>query len=154
MGIQLKLIMDQTMNTSSTRGNQGTALPENNEELIRMLGLDEFADSDNEKLLDNINFDMDAFTVSSQDMMDFQDMPQGYQLIGNSRGAYQQTEIKSVPTLSPGLLTIWLMLRPLPLVLNTCKENVSVAKMGTLTTVLTLSPPSSLWPCLSLLVSL
>jgi len=98
--------MDQTMNTSSTRGNQGTALPENNEELIRMLGLDEFADSDNEKLLDNINFDMDAFTVSSngvlpEDIMDFQDMPQGYQLIGNSVGAYQQTEIISYVDMSP-----------------------------------------------------
>merc|ERR1712203_295653 len=62
--------------------------------------------------------------------------------------------VKSAPTLSPGLLTTWLMLRPLPWVLNTFRENVSVARRGTLTTVVTWSPPSSLWPCLSLLVSL
>merc|ERR1739842_95423 len=99
MGIQLKLIMDQTMNTSSTRGNQGTALPENNEELIRMLGLDEFADSDNEKLLDAITLSSNG--VLPEDIMDFQDIPQGYQLIGNSVGAYQQTEIISYVDMSP-----------------------------------------------------
>merc|ERR1719431_1207379 len=61
---------------------------------------------------------------------------------------------RSAPTSSPGLLTTLLMLKPLPWVLNTCREIVSVVRMATLTTVLTLSPPSSPWPCQSLLVSL
>merc|ERR1712243_345330 len=36
--------------------------------------------------------------------------------------------------------------------LSTCRENASVARTVTLTTAVTLSPPSSLWPCLSLLM--
>merc|ERR1711862_132959 len=51
------------------------------------------------------------------------------------------------------LLTTWLLMKPLLMVLNICKENASVARTDTLTTVVPLSPPSSLWPCLSLLVS-
>merc|ERR1712013_504095 len=61
--------------------------------------------------------------------------------------------VRSAPTSLQGLLTTWLLMKPSPKVLNICKENASVARTDTLTTAVPLSPPSSLWPCLSLLVS-
>merc|ERR1719320_2054594 len=62
--------------------------------------------------------------------------------------------VRSAPTSLHELLTTWLLMKPLPKVLNICRENAFVARTDTLTTAVPLSPPSSLWPCLSLLVSL
>merc|ERR1711872_831548 len=89
--------MDQPSNTSTTPANQETTLPDNTEELIRMLGLDEYEEN-NEKLMDNNvgNINFDPFTSSGliEDLIGF-DNNQGYQLIGNSMGSYQQNEIIS-----------------------------------------------------------
>merc|ERR1712168_172441 len=95
MGNQ-KVNMSQSQNTSNQVAQQIT-LPENTEELIRMLGLD-----NNEKLVDYHmvdNFDIDSFTLTSSgipvELMEFQNM-QGYQLVGNSMGANQQEIISYV----------------------------------------------------------
>jgi len=96
--------MSQSQNTSN-QVNQEIALPENNEELIRMLGLDEYADSDSGKLVDNMiigNLDIDSTLTSNgipMELMQFENM-QGYQLVGNSLG-YQQTEIISYVDMAP-----------------------------------------------------
>jgi len=96
--------MSQSQNTSN-QVNQEIALPENNEELIRMLGLDEYADTDSGKLVDMIigNFDNDSTLTSNGipiEMIQFENL-QGYQLVGNSLGSYQQTEIISYVDMSP-----------------------------------------------------
>jgi len=97
--------MSQSQNTSN-QVNQEIALPENNEELIRMLGLDEYADTDSGKLVDNMiigNFDNDSTLTSNGipiELMQFENI-QGYQLVGNSLGPYQQTEIISYVDMSP-----------------------------------------------------
>jgi len=97
--------MSQSQNTSN-QANQEIALPENNEDLIRMLGLDEYADSDSGKLVDNMiigNFDNDSTLTSNGipiELMQFENI-QGYQLVGNSLGSYQNTEIISYVDMSP-----------------------------------------------------
>merc|ERR1712215_291925 len=99
--IPIKANMSQSQNTSNQVSQQIT-LPENTEELIRMLGLD-----NNEKLVDNHmvdNFDIDSFTLTSSgtplELMEFQNM-QDYQLVGNSMGAYQQEIISYVDMGAP-----------------------------------------------------
>merc|ERR1712243_527485 len=52
--------------------------------------------------------------------------------------------VRSAPTLLQELLTTWLLMKPFRWVLSTCRENASVARTVTLTTAVTLSPPSSL----------
>merc|ERR1712215_36583 len=99
--IPIKTNMSQSQNTSNQVSQQIT-LPENTEELIRMLGLD-----NNEKLVDNHmvdNFDIDSFTLTSSgipvEIMEFQNM-QDYQLVGNTMGAYQQEIISYVDMGAP-----------------------------------------------------
>merc|ERR1712123_99683 len=54
---------------------------------------------------------------------------------------------KSAPMFLPEPLHTWLMKPPLPRELSTFREIASVARMDTLTTVMTLSPPLFLLPC-------
>jgi len=98
------------MNTAmyaSTLVNQESLLPDNNEEVINMLGLDEYVDSNTGKLVNDIvmKLDLDAFAVSQfgepRAPIGFECMQGHQQVVGNPLGGYQPTELVSYVDLSP-----------------------------------------------------
>jgi len=92
---------------ASTLLNQESLLPDNNEEVINMLGLDEYVDSNTSKLVNDIDmkFDLDAFTITPfgdpRAAIGFENMQGHQQIIGNPLGGYQPAETISYVDLSP-----------------------------------------------------
>jgi len=97
--------MKVSMN-ATTLVNKEPALPDNNEEVIHMLGLDGFTYNNTGKLMDDIvtKLDLDAFTFTQFGepvaSIGFEGI-QGHQQVGSSLGAYQPNETISYVDLSP-----------------------------------------------------
>jgi len=92
---------------TSTLVNQEPSLPDNNEEVINMLGLSGYAGSNTGKLMDDIvmNLNLDVFTVTPFaepiSANGFDNMQGHQQVVGNHFGGYQSTETVSYVDLSP-----------------------------------------------------
>jgi len=94
------------MNNMSTLVSQEPTLPSNNEEVIHMLGLDSYEESNTSKLLEDVvrNLDINSFTITPCGepvaAIGFESI-QGHQQIGNPLDAYQTCETISYVDLSP-----------------------------------------------------
>jgi len=102
-------LMDTSMN-ALTQVNQEPALSDNDEDVIEMLGLDGYTDSNTGKLVDDMvrNLGVDPFTQftltssgTPASAFGYESMQGHQQLLGNPMGAYQPTEIISYVDLSP-----------------------------------------------------
>jgi len=98
--------MDNSMNMPNQVTNELT-LPDNNEEVIHMLGLDAYADCNTGKLVDDIvrKLDLDAFTLTASGVpaaaIGFEGIQGIQQVVGNPHEAYQQNEGISYVDMSP-----------------------------------------------------
>jgi len=92
---------------TSTLVNQEPSLPDNNEEVINMLGLSGYAESNTGKLMDDIvmKLDLDAFTITPFGepvaAVGFENIQGHQQVIGNHFEGYQSNETISYVDLSP-----------------------------------------------------
>jgi len=95
------------MNNKSTLMDQEPTLPANNEEVIHMLGLDGYDESNAGKLVDDIvrNLDLDSFTLTPSGepvaAIGFESIQGHQQIVGNPMEAYQTLETISYVDLSP-----------------------------------------------------
>jgi len=98
--------MNTAMQTS-TLVNQEPPLPDNNEEVINMLGLSGYTETNTSKLMDDIvmKLDLDNFTITPFGepvaAVGFQNIQGHQQVIGNHFEGYQSNETISYVDLSP-----------------------------------------------------